>query len=316
MIRAFKYIDDKVSVTKQPNEDLLKEAIWIDVNEPSNEEMELISSISSLPVPSIEEIEEIESSSHYESYDNGFLLNCLFLQLIGRDDNSNSNVLFLLTKNQIITIGKDEVPEIRLLRMYLKKDILKLTTPKEIFLKLMEMKLDRIADTIEDSYKRLNKIGKSVLSVESDNIEEAMEDLAKEDDLLGMVRLCLMDTQRDLLLLQKRKSRWLLEDKEEIADMLVDIETLMPHNTFLSEKTDFLMNAAQGFINIQQNKIIKIFSIASVVFLPPTLIASIYGMNFHFMPELSWKIGYPFAIGLMILSGITPYIIFKKKGWL
>ncbi len=316
MIRAFKFIEDEVFVVKKPDREFLKEAIWIDINEPSNEEMELISSVSLLPVPSIEEIEEIESSSHYESYDKGFLLNCLFLQLIGRDDNSNSNVLFLMTKNQIITIGKDEVPEIRLLRMYMKKKILKPNTPKEIFLKLMEMKIDRIADTIEDSYKRLNKIGKSVLSVESDNIEEAMEDLAKEDDLLGMVRLCLMDTQRDLLLLQKRKSRWLLEDKEEIADMLVDIETLMPHNTFLSEKTDFLMNAAQGFINIQQNKIIKIFSIASVVFLPPTLIASIYGMNFHFMPELGWKIGYPFAIGLMLLSGIAPYVIFKKKGWL
>ena len=316
MIKAFKIIDNHIKVIKNPTIETLKKAIWIDINEPSKKEMELISKVSTLPVPSLDEIQEIESSSHYEVYADGFQLNCLFLQLIGRDDSSNANVLFLISGDKVITICQDEVPELRLLRMYLKKDILQLTTPKEIFLKLMEMKIDRVADTIEDSYKRLNKIGKSVLSVDSENIEEAIEDLAQEDDTLGMIRLCLMDTQRDMLILQKKKASWLMADKEEIADILVDIDTLMPHNTFLSEKTDFLMNAAQGFINIQQNKIIKIFSIASVVFLPPTMIASIYGMNFKFMPELHWQAGYPFALVLIAISGVAPYLFFRKKGWL
>ncbi len=316
MLQAFKYSQNQIQTIKLKNEENLKDAIWIDINEPSKKEMRLISQVSSLPVPTLKEIQEIESSSHYESYDNGFQLNCLFLQLIGRDDNSNTNVLFLVSTDKVITICQDEVPELRLLRTYLKKNLLKLYTPKEIFLKLMEMKIDRVADTLEDSYKRLNKIGKSVLSVKSDSIEDAIEDLAQEDDTLGMIRLCLMDTQRDMLMLQKRKSKWLQEDKEEISDILIDIDTLMPHNTFLSEKTDFLMNAAQGFINIQQNKIIKIFSIASVVFLPPTMIASIYGMNFRFMPELHWTVGYPFALVLIAVSGVAPYLFFKKKGWL
>jgi len=316
MIKAFEKQNNKFCTIKTNNEKNLNKAIWIDINEPSKEEMKLISKVSKLPIPSLEEIQEIESSSHYESYDSGFQLNCLFLQLIGRDDNANANVLFLISKNKIITICKDEVPEFRLLRTYIKKDVLKLDTPKDIFLQLMDMKIDRIADTLEDSYKRLNKVGKNVLSVDSDGIEDAIEDLAQEDDTLGMIRLCLMDTQRDMLILQKRKSRWLQEDKEEISDILVDIETLIPHNTFLSEKTDFLMNAAQGFINIQQNKIIKIFSIASVVFLPPTMIASIYGMNFRLMPELSWHYGYPMAIALIAISGVAPYLFFKKKGWL
>jgi len=316
MIKAFEKQNNKFCTIKTNNEKNLNKAIWIDINEPSKEEMKLISKISKLPIPSLEEIQEIESSSHYESYDNGFQLNCLFLQLIGRDDNANENVLFLISKDKIITICKDEVPEFRLLRTYIKKGVLKLDTPKDIFLQLMDMKIDRIADTLEDSYKRLNKVGKNVLSVNSDHIEDAIEDLAQEDDTLGMIRLCLMDTQRDMLILQKRKSRWLQEDKEEIGNILIDIETLIPHNTFLSEKTDFLMNAAQGFINIQQNKIIKIFSIASVVFLPPTMIASIYGMNFRLMPELSWHYGYPMAIILMAISGVAPYLFFKKKGWL
>ncbi len=316
MLQAFKYSQNQIHTIKIKNEESLKDAIWIDINEPSKKEMRLISRVSSLPVPTLDEIQEIESSSHYESYDNGFQLNCLFLQLIGRDDNSNANVLFLVSRDKVITICQDEVPELRLLRTYLKKNFLKIHTPKEIFLKLMEMKIDRVADTLEDSYKRLNKIGKNVLSVNSESIEDAIEDLAQEDDTLGMIRLCLMDTQRDMLILQKKKSRWLQEDKEEISDILIDIDTLMPHNTFLSEKTDFLMNAAQGFINIQQNKIIKIFSIASVVFLPPTMIASIYGMNFRFMPELHWEIGYPFALVLIAVSGVAPYLFFKKKGWL
>jgi magnesium transporter len=316
MLQAFKYSQNKIHIIKEKTNESLKDAVWIDINEPSKKEMALISKVSSLPVPTLEEIQEIESSSHYESYENGFQLNCLFLQLIGRDDNSNANVLFLVSQDKVITICQNEVPELRLLRTYLKKNILKPHTPKEIFLKLMEMKIDRIADTLEDSYKRLNKIGKNVLSVDSSGIEDAIEDLAQEDDTLGMVRLCLMDTQRDMLILQKRKSKWLQDDKEEISDILTDIDTLMPHNTFLSEKTDFLMNAAQGFINIQQNKIIKIFSIASVVFLPPTMIASIYGMNFRFMPELHWEFGYPFALLLIVISGIAPYLFFKKKGWL
>ena len=316
MIQAFKIQEENIEIIKTKNEEALKDAVWIDVSEPSKKEMKLISKISSLPIPNLKEIMEIESSSHYESYSDGFQLNCLFLQLAGRDDNSNANVLFLISKDKLITICQDEVPEIRLLRTYLKKKLLTLLSPKEIFLKLMDMKIDRIADTLEDSYKRLNKIGKNVLSVKSENIEDAIEDLAQEDDTLGMIRLCLMDTQRDMLVLQKRKAVWLQEDKKEIADILIDIETLIPHNAFLSEKTDFLMNAAQGFINIQQNKIIKIFSIASVVFLPPTMIASIYGMNFKFMPELHWEVGYPFALILIAISGVAPYLFFKKKGWL
>ncbi len=233
MIQAFKIQEENIEIIKTKNEEALKDAIWIDVSEPSNKEMKMVSQISSLPIPSLKEIMEIESSSHYESYSNGFQLNCLLLQLIGRDDSSNANVLFLISNDKLITICQDEVPEIRLLRTYLKKNLLTLLTPKEIFLKLMDMKIDRIADTLEDSYKRLNKIGKDVLSVKSENIEDAIEDLAQEDDTLGMIRLCLMDTQRDMLVLQKRKSVWLREDKGEVSEILTDIETLIPHNTFL-----------------------------------------------------------------------------------
>jgi len=106
------------------------------------------------------------------------------------------------------------------------------------------------------------------------------------------------------------------EQRDTLYEILRDLETLLSHTTFLFDKINFLMDSTQGFINIKQAQIIKTFSIAAVVFLPPTLIASIYGMNFNTMPELSWQFGYPLAIGLMIAAGIAPYWIFKRKGWL
>lgn len=105
--------------------------------------------------------------------------------------------------------------------------------------------------------------------------------------------------------------------QDNLREVLRDLESLNNHTAFfLFDKINFLMDAVMGLINLQQNKIIKIFSIAAVVFLPPTVIASIYGMNFNAMPELHWQLGYPFAIVLMILSGIAPYWFFKRKGWL
>ena len=101
-----------------------------------------------------------------------------------------------------------------------------------------------------------------------------------------------------------------------LRNLIGDIDALLPHNNFLFEKVNFLLQASQGFINIEQNQIIKIFSVAAVGMMPPTLIASIYGMNFHVMPELSWTFGYPIAIGSMIVSAVLPYAYFKRRGWL
>jgi magnesium transporter len=103
---------------------------------------------------------------------------------------------------------------------------------------------------------------------------------------------------------------------EEARQILRDIESLDNHTAFLFDKINFLMDATVGFININQNKIIKIFSVATAAVLPPTLIASIYGMNFKFMPELDWPGGYPFALGLMLASAVLPMLYFRKRGWL
>jgi magnesium transporter len=158
-------------------------------------------------------------------------------------------------------------------------------------------------------------VGAQVLEDIDSDMEDALDALTRHEDTNGKVRLCLMDTQRALSFLLRR-GRLNPEQSERARELVRDIESLLPHNSFVFDKINFLMDAAQGFINIEQNQVIKIFSIAAVVFLPPTLVASVYGMNFQHMPELDWLLGYPAALALMVLAGVAPYWYFKRKGWL
>ena len=173
------------------------------------------------------------------------------------------------------------------------------------------------ADSLENIYTELESVSRKVLSQTMTDEEAArtLADIAEEEDLNGRIRRNMLDTQRAVSFLLRRKllTPTQLEDAQQI---LRDIESLNSHTAFLFDKINFLMDATVGFININQNKVIKIFSVASVALLPPTLIASIYGMNFNFMPELQWPYGYPFALGLMVVSVALPYLFFRRKGWL
>src|SRR5690606_34088509 len=171
------------------------------------------------------------------------------------------------------------------------------------------------ADTLEDLHRSLESVSYLVLEDEEAPLEDAISRLARLEDSSGKIRLCLLDTQRDISFLLRHLPTE-PEQATSLREIMRDVETLMSHTTFLFDKINFLMDSTQGFINIEQNQIIKIFSIAAVVFLPPTLVASIYGMNFDYMPELHWLLGYPWALGLMIGSGVAPYWYFKRKGWL
>ncbi len=143
----------------------------------------------------------------------------------------------------------------------------------------------------------------------------ALTAIAREEDLNGRIRRNVMDTRRALSFMMR--SRMLnAEQFEEARQILRDIDSLDSHTAFLFDKINFLMDATVGFININQNKIIKIFSVASVALLPPTLIASVYGMNFENMPALKWQYGYAFAVALMVASVAAPFLYFKRKGWL
>jgi magnesium transporter len=199
--------------------------------------------------------------------------------------------------------------------MRAKRGQIETESPASLLISLLEQKVENLADILESIHRDLENIGASVLGKAVENPETTVSDLAMSEDTNGKIRLCLMDTRREISFLQ-RHLKSVPEIRETCREISRDIDTLLSHTTFLFDKINFLMDFMQNYINIQQNQIIKIFSIAAVVFLPPTLVASIYGMNFDFIPELNWRFGYPLAIFLMILSGVSPYWYFKRKGWL
>lgn len=292
----------------------LADALWIDVTDPSTEERLEVEAVYKAPLPDPEDMEEIEASARYFIDKEGIHVHSLFLyQSEGR--HRTETVAFILNERQLLTFRDTELPDFRLLRMRAHRGWVEAKNSLDIMLALLEQKVENLADSLEDIHQRLEDVSHLVLEDDDAELEDAIDKLAKLEDSNGKIRLCLMDSQRSISFLQ-RHIRNFPQQQETCREIYRDIETLMSHTAFLFEKINFLLDAAQGFINIEQNQIIKIFSIAAVVFLPPTLVASMYGMNFQMIPELSWEFGYPWAIGLMILSGIAPYWYFKRKGWL
>ena len=162
---------------------------------------------------------------------------------------------------------------------------------------------------LEYAYVGLEDTARQVLGKPRDKLDIGIDSLAEYEEWNSKVRLCLTDVQRGLrfLLREGRLSSESVMRGKRVKEMLRDIDSLLHHSTFLFDRINFLMDAVQGFINIQQNRIIKIFSVTAVIFLPPTLVASNYGMNFEFMPELSWAFGYSMAIAMMVFAAVVPY---------
>jgi magnesium transporter len=209
------------------------------------------------------------------------------------------------------------LPVFRLVRMRARSRPGSIGDYKDVLLDLYATDAEYSADALEGIYQSLEDVSRSVLQKELNDQDAAaaLNAIAQEEDLNGRIRRNMMDTRRALSFMMR--SRMLnAEQFEESRQILRDIDSLDSHTAFLFDKINFLMDATVGFININQNKIIKIFSVASVAFLPPTLFASIYGMNFEFLPELHWRFGYAWAWGLMITSAIAPFLYFRHRGWL
>jgi magnesium transporter len=192
-----------------------------------------------------------------------------------------------------------------------------LENAKDVLLALLDGDTEYCADALENVYDALENSEKRVLDgdVTDEVASDVLATIARQEDMNGRIRRNMMDTRRAVSFLMRTK---LLEAEqfEEARQILRDIDSLDGHTTFLSDKINFLMDATVGFLNVNQNKIIKIFSVASVALLPPTLIASVYGMNFRAMPELEWQYGYLLAILAMLASALLPMWYFRHRGWL
>ena len=294
--------------------ELMRTAHWIDAHEPTEPERELLSTLLSVELPESDDVEEIEASARCFVDQAGIHVHSLFLApQEGR--HTTVTVACILQDERLITIREDEIADFRLLRLRARRGQVTCSDPAGLLVTILEQKVENHADTVEDLHRQLEDVSHPVLEEKDSELYQAISKMARLEDSNGKIRLCLMDTQRDIsFLLRNLKGRPAHE--ETLREIMRDVETLMSHTTFLFDKINFLMDSTQGFINIRQNQIIKTFSIAAVVFLPPTLVASAYGMNFSHMPELEWLLGYPWALGLMLLSGFAPYWFFKRKGWL
>ncbi|QEM81764.1 magnesium/cobalt transporter CorA [Halomonas binhaiensis] len=317
MLRLFKIQEGTIRECRLPDdqtERALAEADWIDARDPDDEERSLFQGLLHTDLPESDDIEEIEASARCFVDQAGVHIHSLFLTQ-SENRHHTETVACILQSQRLITIRESELADFRLLRMRARRGQVEAQSPEELLVTLFEQKVENHADTLEDLHQQLEEVSYLVLEDEQASLEDAIDRLARLEDSNGKIRLCLMDTQRNISFLL-RHMRTQPEHLETLREIMRDIETLMSHTTFLFDKINFLMDSTQGFINIEQNQIIKMFSIAAVVFLPPTLVASIYGMNFEVMPELKWMLGYPWALGLMVASGIAPFWYFKRKGWL
>ena len=292
--------------------------IWVDLTDPNDEERDWVKSIYGVTLPDEDEVKDIEASARYYEADNGDLhLRSDFLLEEDEGESRVVTVAFILAKDMLFSMHSDDLPVFRLVRMRARSRPGSIGDFKDVLLDLYATDVEYSADALEGIYQNLEEVSHSVLKKEFSDADaaESLSAMAREEDLNGRIRRNMMDTRRAVSFMMR--GRLLSSDQfDDARQILRDIESLDGHTAFLFEKINFLMDATVGFININQNKIIKIFSVASVAFLPPTLIASIYGMNFRILPELNWSFGYPFAIVLMIASAITPFWYFRKRGWL
>jgi len=291
--------------------------IWIDVIDPEEEELLWIKEAFGVLLPELDDLGDLEASARYFEADDGHMHIRTDFLLDEEETSRNVRVAFVMTKQVLFSIHDEDLPVFRLVRLRARLRPGSVSNAKDVLLDLYSTDAEYSADALEEVYENLEQAGKRVLSddISDKDAAEVLETIAKEEDTNGRIRRNVMDTRRALSFLMRSK---LLSDEqqEEARQILRDIDSLENHTAFLFDKINFLMDATVGFINLNQSKIIKIFSVVSVALMPPTLLASIWGMNFEYMPELTETWGYPVAILSMVISAIIPLSYFRHKGWL
>jgi magnesium transporter len=304
------------------NTDLLHEAIWIDLFTPTKEEEKQVETWLQTDIPTRDEMAEIELSSRLYK-DNGLLF--MTAMMIAQSDSIDPKldpITFILNDKQLITIRYIEPQAFKIFCAHLKKIPLENRNACFLLIELMDTCIDRLADIMEFIGRHMDDYSKTIFrpdpaSEDKPNYLKLMQTLGTNGDLNTKTRESVLSFQRLLPFFEQSLGAKLVsEEQARLVTLSKDVASLGDHANFLSSKVNFLLDATLGLVNIEQNNIIKIFSVVAVLFLPPTLIASIYGMNFHDIPELSWKYGYAYAIIAILLAAWLPYKYFKYRKWL
>jgi len=303
---------------------ITEQAIWIDLLNPTPEEEARVEKVLKIDVPTREEQQEIEVSSRLYQEDGAHFMTATLLYQPPEGEPRTTPVTFVLAGQRLVTVRYAEPRAFAIYIARCNRSESELKTGTSVLIGLIETIVYRLADFIERIQAEVEGLSHSIFEIKGGaasrqrRFDVILRAIGREGEISSKVRESAHSLGR-LLTFLAHAANERKEDKQiqaRIRTAARDVTSLTDHATFLSGKIIFLLDATLGMINIQQNDIIKIFSVAAVVFLPPTLLASIYGMNFHHMPELNWMFGYPLALILMVLAAVLPYIYFKRKGWL
>lgn len=286
---------------------------WLDLNNPTEQERQWVKQAYGQDLLFIEELGEIEASARFYRDEYGLHLHLYFLHNMN-DNARNINVAFTINQNRLFTLHAEEVPE---LRTYYTHACAHPDQPDDAFsimIGIAQTRIGLLADTYEKLQMELETLSRSIFSGNERSIARVLQGLARIEDLNGKARLGLLGNRR--VFQSVLRGDHAPEHVDGINENLQDNESLMTHAIFLSERAKFLMDSAMGMINIAHSRRLGIFTVLSVVLMPPMLIASIYGMNFEHMPELKWLWGYPLALVLMLAAAVGPILYLRGRRWL
>ncbi len=312
-LKIFYHEDNKIKISR--NLDILKkvdlkELIWIDLNDVSDEIEDKLEEFLKIYIQEDDEIEEIEMSSRYMQTDDSIVANSNFLQ----DNYTIEPVSFILKNNILVSVRNAQLKSFNETVKKIYANTRNFLTGYHVLVTLLETRVEYDADMIEDATDQITSLSKT-LNSEDDLDQDILIQIKDLQEKVMIIRQNIMDKQRVVSNMLKCDF-FPAELLPRLSMIIKDINSLFEYTRFGFDRLDYLQDTFLGLVNLQQNKIIKIFTVVSVIFMPPTLIASIYGMNFKHLPELDWKFGYPVSILMMIgFSGIV-MLYFRRKKWL
>jgi magnesium transporter len=297
--------------------------VWIDMLQPTPEEERAVEGLLDLNVPTREELQEIEVSSRLYKEAGALFMTATVIAQADTPRPGTTAVTFVLVNERLVTVRYATLQPFSTFLARQQREEHPPYNGEVVLLGMLDAIVDRVADLLERIGGELDAVSREIFNRDGaggrreGSLQDALQRLGRSGDMTSKVSESLVSLARLVAFLAQAEERLEGEETAGLLEMLDrDVKSLSSHAQSLSNKVTFLLSATLGMVNIEQTDIIKIFSVAAVMFLPPTLVASIYGMNFEFMPELHWTLGYPFAIGLMVVSALLPYRFFKKRGWL
>jgi magnesium transporter len=321
------FVPSEFALKKAVIEDLAavpENAVWIDLVNPSAAEDKAVERLAGIAIPTREDMQEIEISSRLYMENGARYMTATLMCHSDTDMPRTTPVTFILGDHRLVTVRYDLPKPFSLVEAKLARSCTPSITGEMVLMELLDAVIDRCADILERCGAEIDQVSHDIFEPESERHGQAKRysqiliSIGRKGDLTSKVRESLVSIGRVVTFLSAvvEGVKWSKDMREQLKTMQRDVASLTDHASYLSSKITFTLDAMLGVVNLEQNNIIKLFSVMAVVLMPPTLIASVYGMNFKVMPELEWVHGYPMALVMMLIAAIVPYWIFKWKKWL